>query len=493
MDASNELLGETEPSALVTADGIVRRLNTPMATALGRAADQCVGQDLAALLSGDQGVPTRRLLAQGAAGEPRAMAVLVLPGRGTPVACLFKVQSAADAAGDEQLVRLHALSAQNDLAALLIPFQLAAKTAGVALWTYSPARRELEWLGGMPAVAKYSPKHTMSLAWVLEQCHPDDREALRRLMRPPVSPVPSHSAELRFFGEDDDWHYLRVETRRVQLGYGGPTVTFAMAHDDTERRKLADRANETLRRAGNQQLRVELAIELQKSMLPRVTGDLPGVDVDCRYRPCQDGLDIGGDWYGAFVLPDGAVGVHIGDVQGHDPRAAALMGQICAVLRAVAEYEPAPGIVLGRINELLIKTGSARFASCTMLHVDARTGRVTGTTAGHVPILSVHKDGTYDIIDLSGGPVLGVVPGAVYPEEAFELPWDSALVMVTDGVVEGPELPLDAGLRHTGQMAAEALRQGLSSRTIARRVLETAKTLDHLDDAAVLVMRRPSI
>lgn len=493
MHASKELLRGTEPSALVTVDGTIRRLNAPMATALGRAADQCVGHDLAALLSGDQGVLAERLLAQGAVGQPHAMAVLVLPGRNAALACLFKAQPAEDVAGGEHLVWICSLSAQNDLASLLIQFQLAAKAAGLALWTYSSAERQLEWLGGVPVMTKYSPNPTLPLAWVIARCHPDDREALRQLMRPPSSPSQPTAVELRFRGEDDEWHHLGVEARRVQLGYGGPTVTFGVARDDTERRKLADRASETLRHAGHQQLRVELAIELQKNMLPRVPEDLPGLDVDCRYRPCQDGLDIGGDWYGAFVLPDDAVGLHIGDVQGHDAPAAALMGQICAVLRAIAEHEPAPGTVLARINELLIKTGASRFASCTMLHLDTRTGRVTGTTAGHVPILSVHKDGTYDIIDLVGGPLLGVMSDAFYPEETFVLDRDSALVMVTDGVVEGPELPLDVGLRHTAQMAAEALRQGLSSRAIAHRVLETAKTLGHLDDAAVLVMQLPPV
>lgn len=490
MDGSDEILRNSEPSALVSADGIVRRLNDPMATILGRTPDECTGHHLADLLSEDQRVQAERLLGQGATGDPYATAVLIFPGYDAAVACLFKAQPLKYGADGEPLVRMSSLNAQNDLASLLIPFQMAAKVAGVALWMYSPHDHQLRWIGGEPEIASFPPQPALSLSQVIKQVHPEDREALRRLMQPRAS-VHSPLIEVRLRGEDDAWHNLACQTRRVALGYGGPTVIFGTARDETENRKLADVAEESLRRARSQQLRVELAIELQKSMLPRLSGGLAGLDVDCRYRPCQDGLDVGGDWYGAFSLPDGAVAVNIGDVQGHDAAAAALMGQICAVLRAIAEHEPAPGTVLERVNELLIKTDATRFASCTMLHMDARSGQVTGTTAGHVPVLYVHKDGSFEIMDLSGGPLLGIVSDADYPEESFLLDRDSALVMVTDGVVEGPELTLDAGLRHTGKQAAEALRQGLSSTAIAHRVLETAKTAGHLDDAAVLVLRRP--
>lgn len=490
MDSSREILRNGEPSALVSVDGVVRRLNDPMASVLGRAPDECRGRHLADLLSEDQRNQVERLLDQGVKDDPYATAVLIFPGRDAAVACLFKAQSVQGDAGGGPLVRICSLSAQEDLSRLLIPFQMAARVAEVALWMYSPSDHRLRWIGGETEIASLPPQPTLSLSQVIRRVHPEDREALRRLMRPRAS-ARSRVIEVRVLGEDDAWHHLACRTRRVELGYGGPKVIFGTVRDETENRRLADVAEQSLRRARSQQLRVELAVELQKSMLPRLSGGLAGLDVDCRYRPCQDGLDVGGDWYGAFGLPDGAVAVNIGDVQGHDAAAAALMGQICAVLRAIAEHEPAPGTVLERVNELLIKTDASRFASCTMLHMDSRSGLITGTTAGHVPVLYVHKDGTFDVLDLSGGPLLGIVSDADYPEESFVLDRDSALVMVTDGVVEGPELTLDAGLRHTGKQAAEALRQGLSSAAIAHRVLETAKTLDHLDDAAVLVLRRP--
>lgn len=253
---------------------------------------------------------------------------------------------------------------------------------------------------------------------------------------------------------------------------------------------LADLAGQALRRIRLQQARVELATALQKTMLPRLPEHLAGLEVAARYRPSRDGLDIGGDWYDAFEMPDGAVALEIGDVQGHDVDAAALMGQVRLSMRAIAAQERDPGTVLMRTNELLTTMVPPRFASCTMLHLDPRDGQVIGTSAGHVPLLCAHKDGSHSVHELPGGPVLGVVPDTEYGEEIFTLDEDSALVMVTDGVVEGPGLTLDAGLERAGTLAGAALHDGLDVEETADRVLDAAVAVDHLDDVAVLVVRR---
>lgn len=253
---------------------------------------------------------------------------------------------------------------------------------------------------------------------------------------------------------------------------------------------LADLAGQALRRISLQQARVELATALQQTMLPTLPEHLPGLEVAARYRPSRDGLDIGGDWYDAFVMPDGAIGLEIGDVQGHDVDAAVFMGQVRLSMRAIAAQEPDPATVLTRTNELLTTMDAARFASCTMLRLDARDGRVVGTSAGHVPVLCARKDGSHEVHELPGGPVLGVVPGITYGAEPFTLDEDSVLVMVTDGVVEGPGLTLDAGLERAGTLAAQAVHDGLDAEETADRILDAAIAVDHLDDVAVLVIRR---
>ncbi|MFE4953633.1 SpoIIE family protein phosphatase [Streptomyces sp. NPDC056653] len=253
---------------------------------------------------------------------------------------------------------------------------------------------------------------------------------------------------------------------------------------------LADLAGQALRRIRSQQARVELAAALQQTMLPTLPEHLAGLEVAARYRPSRDGLDIGGDWYDAFLMPDGAIALEIGDAQGHDVDAAAFMGQVQLCMRAIAAHEPDPATVLTRTNELLVTMEAARFASCTMLHIDPGDGQVTGASAGHVPVLCARDDGSHSIRELPGGPVLGVVPGTEYGEETFTLDKDSALVLVTDGVVEGPGLTLEAGLERAGTLAGAALHDGLNAEETADRILDAAVAVDHLDDVAVLVIRR---
>ncbi|MGW0627081.1 SpoIIE family protein phosphatase [Streptomyces sp. NPDC002758] len=276
---------------------------------------------------------------------------------------------------------------------------------------------------------------------------------------------------------------------------GGWLVFYGSGHrpsldDQTLMGTLADLAGQALRRIRLQQARVELATALQQAMLPRLPEHLPGLEVAARYRPSRDGLDIGGDWYDAFVMPDGTVALEIGDVQGHDVDAAALMGQVRLSMRVIADQDRDPGTVLMRTNKLLVTMDPPRFASCTMLHIDPCNGQVTGTSAGHVPLLCARKDGSHSIHELPGGPLMGVVPDTEYREETFTLDEDSALVMVTDGVVEGPGLTLEAGLERAGTLAGAALHDGLNAEQTADRILDAAVAVDHLDDVAVLVIRR---
>lgn len=234
MDASDELLRKAYPSALVTPDGVVRRLNAPMASVLGRPAEQCVDRRCLDLLPKDQKDAAMRLVAQGASGR-RAMTVLEFPGTGSAsVVFLVEAQPVQDPAGGEPLVWVHSVDTHDDLASLLIPFRLAAKAAGLGLWMYSPSDRQLQWIGGAPRVASLFPKPSVSLSWATGRVHPDDRQSLRRLVR--ARSARSPWIEVRFRAEDDRWHQLACQARRVDLGYGGTTVTFGVLRDDTEQK-----------------------------------------------------------------------------------------------------------------------------------------------------------------------------------------------------------------------------------------------------------------
>lgn len=80
-----------------------------------------------------------------------------------------------------------------------------------------------------------------------------------------------------------------------------------------------------------------------------------------------------------------------------------------------------PGGALARVNKVLNRDDADRFASCTLLRIDPRNGQVTGTSAGHVPVLCMFKDGGHIVRGLPGGPVLGVVPEVDCPLGTFSL------------------------------------------------------------------------
>ncbi|MEU9123966.1 PP2C family protein-serine/threonine phosphatase [Streptomyces sp. NPDC048506] len=239
--------------------------------------------------------------------------------------------------------------------------------------------------------------------------------------------------------------------------------------------------------AEKQRARVELAEALQREMLPTRLPELPGLRTAATYAPARHGLDIGGDWYDGFPLPDGALAFCIGDVQGHDVEAAAFMGQIRLGLRAVAAYAADPGEVLSRANDLLLSVDCGLFATCTFVCVDPVTWELSIARAGHVPGVWATIDGRSGLADEPGGLPLGIMPGERYPVTRRRLATTGALVLLTDGVIEGPSFPIEDGLsRVTRLVSANA---GGEPAAVAAAVMSVAELTGHTDDSAVMVLR----
>ncbi|MEU9121476.1 PP2C family protein-serine/threonine phosphatase [Streptomyces sp. NPDC048506] len=235
-----------------------------------------------------------------------------------------------------------------------------------------------------------------------------------------------------------------------------------------------------------QQARVALAVELQRHMLPPDLPGLPGLQTAARYVPAQTGLDIGGDWYDSFLLPDGSLGFAIGDVQGHDVEAAAFMGQVRTGLRAVAGATTDPGDVLGRANNLLLSMSSDLLTTCTFLRFEPETGELTDSRAGHVPAVWGTADGV-EVLQDPGGLPLGIFPGQRYPVTRRRLNRVGAFVLITDGVVEGPTYPIEQGLCRVAELVGAAYDADADD--LAAEVIGVADLTGHSDDAAVLVIR----
>ncbi|MFF9348898.1 PP2C family protein-serine/threonine phosphatase [Streptomyces sp. NPDC014734] len=240
-----------------------------------------------------------------------------------------------------------------------------------------------------------------------------------------------------------------------------------------------------------QRARVELAEALQREMLPSTLPDCPGLWTAARYAPARSGLDIGGDWYDGFVLPDGALAFAIGDVQGHDVEAAAFMGQVRIAMRAMAATAADPGEIVGRTNDLLLTVDSGLFATCTFVRLDPVAQELHSARAGHVAAVWGTADGRSGLTTDEGGLPLGIRAGEHYPVTRRRLTGPGAFVLVTDGVIEGPSFPIDQGL--DAVMRLVAVRGTADAGELADAVLRTAERTGHEDDAAVLVLRHGAV
>ncbi|MEW2140740.1 SpoIIE family protein phosphatase [Streptomyces sp. NPDC005409] len=237
----------------------------------------------------------------------------------------------------------------------------------------------------------------------------------------------------------------------------------------------------------------DLAEGLQRAMLPRRIPEVPGARIAVRYRSARMGRDIGGDWYDVIPLGDGRVGVMIGDVEGHDTDAAAVMGQLRIVMRAYIVEGHSPGTAMARASAFLRELETERFATCTYAEVDPTTGMLRMVRAGHLDPVVRRGDGSCHRIQVAGGLPLGLPAreqsgtGSGYPVTSLELHPGDTLVLCTDGLIERPGADQDTGMREL--MAA--VRGGPAD------VEELADVLCDLvgdsgggDDMALLVLRR---
>jgi hypothetical protein len=157
---------------------------------------------------------------------------------------------------------------------------------------------------------------------------------------------------------------------------------------------------------------------------------------------CLPSYEVGGDLYDVFEMDSGEVGMVLGDVSGKGLPAALLMGVVQGAVRASsvtgmpAQHEQAAE----RLNHLLcMKTARERFVSLFWCYFDRRASVLRYVNAGHLPPLLIRQDagGSQKVIRLdSGGPVLGLLPGARYTQAEVQVEPGDLLVVFSDGILE---------------------------------------------------------
>ncbi|QHF94718.1 PAS domain S-box protein [Streptomyces sp. NHF165] len=309
-----------------------------------------------------------------------------------------------------------------------------------------------------------------------------------------VERYPGLRPYLRRFSEATSAVYLPLIAQGTAIGALGLTYDGKARFTQDERTVLTALSStiaQSLQRALLYDQEHELAAGLQTAMLPGRMPQVTGLSLATRYRPARARGGIGGDWYDAIALPDGRIAAVVGDVQGHDVTAAAVMGQLRIALRAYAAEGHPPATVMARASAFLAELDTERFATCLLVLVDPGTGATVTARAGHLEPLVRHPDGTCAWLDTPGGLPLGLSSlGAepAHPTTETVLDPGSTLLLCTDGLIEARAKDLDQGRAqlldavHTGPAGPEPL---------ADHLLHTmGGWTGGEDDVALLLLRR---
>jgi serine phosphatase RsbU (regulator of sigma subunit) len=237
----------------------------------------------------------------------------------------------------------------------------------------------------------------------------------------------------------------------------------------------------------------QIAEAMQRNLLTALPQ--PGrLHLVARYQPAPAGSQVGGDWYDAFLLRDGATALVIGDVIGHDLAAAAGMAQMHGMLRALAwdRTEP-PSAIIDRLDQAIPAITKVPLATVLLARIEGPEEgpwQLRWTNAGHPPPLLVTPDGRAEYLEQGQGLLLGTgLSDVSRPDATVPLPPRSTLLLYTDGLVEVPGTDLDTGLgrlrRHAAALAGHPL-DDFCDQVLARMPSGTT------DDIALLALRLPA-
>lgn len=256
---------------------------------------------------------------------------------------------------------------------------------------------------------------------------------------------------------------------------------------------IARRAGLAVNNARLYERQQRVAETMQRYLLPSLprTG---GLEMAARYRPAPRASEVGGDWYDAFLLPDGVMALVIGDVVGHDIQAAAHMAEIRSMLRAFAwdRAEP-PNVIVDRLDQALPHISRVPLATLTFARVEEEYGgpwRLYWTNAGHPPPLLITDDGRTRLLESGYNLLLGTGFAATRTNTSTPLPPMATVLFYTDGLVEAPGRSLEDGLAELVRSAAVLARRPLEE--LCDELINRVRPPDSEDDLALIALRTPA-
>ncbi|MGW7409386.1 SpoIIE family protein phosphatase [Streptomyces sp. NPDC054833] len=260
----------------------------------------------------------------------------------------------------------------------------------------------------------------------------------------------------------------------------------AMEAELYARAQELQRVNEELRQAHARERQV--AVTLQEAMLH--SPDLARhPDVVVRYLPAAEGLNVCGDWYDVVDMSDDAFAVAVGDVVGHGLEAAATMGMLRSALSAAVRALSEPARAMEVLGLYARSVEGALATTAVKAVINTRRQHITYSSAGHLPPVLVHADGTFVLLDQATDPPLAArplhVPG---PQAAVPYKPGDTLVLYTDGLIERRDEDIDTGLRRMTDILCDNARltpDRLADTLLARLGVSSGGT----DDIALIVTR----
>ncbi len=201
------------------------------------------------------------------------------------------------------------------------------------------------------------------------------------------------------------------------------------------------------------------ATALQRSLLPSDLPTVPGVEIAARYVP-GDGR-VGGDWYDVFILPNGQLGLVMGDVAGSGLAAAVIMGRMRSALRAYALETADPADVLRKLDRKIQHFEPDPMATVAYAVLDPATGRLRVAAAGHFPPVAAVPGRRAALADIAVGVPIGVADDPPRETTTLALAPGTVLCFFTDGLIERRRIPIDERLSRLCQVVAPGPPEGV--------------------------------
>lgn len=296
-----------------------------------------------------------------------------------------------------------------------------------------------------------------------------------------------------------EWSAAQIEALRVLCQAATDQVHLRQSLQ-SERRARADAEQAWIEaevaRAEVQRARArehEVVEVMQRSLLPRVLPEVPGLVTAVRFDASNDAADLGGDWYDVIRQGADETSFIVGDVCGHDVGAVAVMAQVRHSLHVLALRQAHPIDALAELDGIMLEHDFDRFATVAMLSWDAANDSLVYASAGHPPPLLIRADGTTTYLDEGRRPPVNIGVAVPAPSAPGEVTLGSGdtVVVFTDGLYESTGSDLEAGLNRLARVAGEVAPRTEPDELCDAVLWGMRPDAGWQDDVALMVLRRP--